>query len=133
MLRVIPNRFLISVRRNSFLVDFFWLKPAKGFQSSIMVIYARFSKTGEMRYLSHLDLLRLFQRVARRANLPISITKGFNPHMRISINKALKLGLESRDERVTFYLDKEINAGVLMDRLNHQLPPGIRILDAKNK
>ena len=54
-----------------------------------------FSKTGDMRFISHLDLVRLFQRACRRAGLPVAVTKGFSPRLKISILKALKLGVES--------------------------------------
>ena len=51
-----------------------------------------------MRFISHLDLMRLFQRALRRVGLSVEITKGFSPHLKISIVRALKLGLESDNE-----------------------------------
>jgi len=84
-----------------------------------------------MRYISHLDLLRLFQRAMRRAHIPISLTKGFNPHPRISFKRALKLGVESDAEDVLLYVEGDISPADLMERLNAELPEGIRIKDAK--
>lgn len=85
-----------------------------------------------MRFISHLDLMRLFQRALRRSMLPITITKGFNPHPKISINKALRLGVESEKEEATFYLDRaDVKPEEFKDRLNGQLPEGLRIKDAK--
>ena len=65
----------------------------------------RFAKRGMMRFISHLDLMRLFQRAARRAALPVTISKGFSPHPRISIQPALKLGMESDALEAFFKLD----------------------------
>lgn len=75
--------------------------------------------------------MRLFHRALRRAALPITITKGFNPHPKISVKRALKLGLESENEEATFYLDRAIGVDELKERLNKQLPEGIKIIDAK--
>lgn len=86
---------------------------------------------GEMRFVSHLDLMRLFERAARRAQLPVRITKGFNPHPKISIKRALKLGIESKTEEVIFYLDGFVDPTEFKVRLNKQLPEGIKIEDAK--
>ena len=91
-----------------------------------------FFKKGDMRFISHLDLMRLFQRALRRSGLPISITKGFNPHPKISVSRALKLGIESDNEEAIFYLDRaDIKPEDFKERLNKQLPEGIKIKDAK--
>ena len=91
----------------------------------------RFSKKGEMKYISHLDLMRLFQRAIRRAELPFSITKGFSPHLKISIKKALKLGVESDEEIAYFYLEDYMEPNELVNRMNRELPSGIRIIGGK--
>jgi len=84
-----------------------------------------------MRFISHLDLMRLFQRALRRAGLPIVITKGFNPRPKFSINRALKLGVEAESEAAIFYLDADIKTEEFKNRLNKELPEGINIEDAK--
>jgi radical SAM-linked protein len=94
-------------------------------------ISVTFSKKGDMRFISHLDLMRLFQRSLRRAALPITITKGFNPHPKISMGQALRLGAESSNEEAIFYLDENIDLEEFKTRFNEQLPEGIRIQDAK--
>ncbi|MFC1590211.1 TIGR03936 family radical SAM-associated protein [Candidatus Omnitrophota bacterium] len=91
----------------------------------------RFSKSGEMRYISHLDLVRLFHRASRRAGIPVTITKGFSPRLKISIERALKLGVESLEERAAFYLDERMDPGPFKDRLNANLPEGVRITDVE--
>ena len=94
-------------------------------------ISAAFSKKGDMRFISHLDLMRLFHRALRRSRLAITITKGFNPHPKISVSRALKLGLESENESAIFYFDEDVKAQDFINRINEQLPEGIRIKDAK--
>jgi radical SAM-linked protein len=86
-----------------------------------------FQKTGDMRFISHLDLMRLFQRALRRANLPVTITQGFSPHLKISINRALKLGAESLDEALTVHMSKVVETALFTELLNKNLPEGIRI------
>ena len=90
-----------------------------------------FSKTGVMRFVSHLDMMRLFQRASRRAGLPIVITQGFNPHLKLSITKALKLGLESSNEEAIFYLSEDLAPMDFMRRINEKLPEGTSILKAE--
>ena len=86
---------------------------------------------GRMRYISHLDLMRLLMRAARRANLPLFFTEGFSPHPKLRIKNALKLGLESEHEEAQFLLVRKINPRVFRVRLNKQLPRGIEIKEAR--
>lgn len=86
-----------------------------------------FKKTGIMRYVSHLDLLRLFQRASRRARFRLSLTEGFNPHPKIKIEPAVKLGVEADDLRAEIVLDEVIPAQYLEERLKKELPVGINI------
>ena len=90
-----------------------------------------FSKTGDMRFISHLDLVRMFQRASRRAGLPVTVTQGFSPHLKISIQKALKLGVESSSEEATFYLDRQVAPEDFACSMNAQLPDGVRIVSAE--
>ena len=92
-----------------------------------MMMKVEFSKTGDMRFISHLDLMRLFQRALRRAGMPVTITKGFSPHLKISIKRALKLGAESDSEELNVRMDKKMEPAVFMDSLNMSLPSGVRI------
>ena len=96
-----------------------------------MKIETTFSKTGDMRFISHLDLMRLFQRALRRANLPVTITQGFSPHLKISIGRALKLGMESLNEALTVYMSKAVRPAFFIELLNKNLPEGVRIAKAE--
>jgi radical SAM-linked protein len=98
-----------------------------------MKLCAIFSKTGDGRFISHLDLVRLFQRASRRADMPVTVSKGFNPHLKISISKALKLGIESVNEEAVFQLDKAVNPEDFVAAMNAKLPDNIKFLEAKVK
>lgn len=92
---------------------------------------AIFSKTGDMRFVSHLDLVRMFQRAARRAALPVTVTKGFSPRLKISILRALKLGAESASEEAVFYLDGAVRPEEFTRSMNACLPDGVKIVRAE--
>jgi radical SAM-linked protein len=96
-----------------------------------MKIKAVFSKAGDMRFISHLDLVRLFQRALRRAMLPVTITKGFSPHLKISVARALKLGIESESEEVFINMSEEKDLNRIKQSLNDNLPDGIRIKEVE--
>lgn len=80
-----------------------------------------------MRFISHLDMVRLFQRTSRRANLPVAMTQGFSPRLRISITKALKLGLEGIDQETVFCIEKPLATEEFMNAMNLNLPDGVKI------
>lgn len=87
----------------------------------------RFNKVRLMRYISHLDLMRLFIRAARRAGLPLYMSKGFSPHPIVRIKKALKLGAMGFNEEAEFILTEKIEAADFKKCLIEQLPDGIEI------
>jgi len=84
-----------------------------------------FAKKDDMRFISHLDLMRLFSRAMRRAEIPVKITEGFNPHFKFSIKRALKLGIESDNEEATVVLTEALKPEAFIERLNSQLPEGV--------
>lgn len=89
---------------------------------------ALFEKTGNAIYISHLDLMRLFQRAFKRAGMPLTHTQGFNPRPSVSIALPLSLGTESRCELLDFDLEGEkIDSQEIVDRLNNALVEGIRV------
>lgn len=93
-------------------------------------IKIKYKKGGEVKFLSHKELMRAIQRAVRRAGLPIAYSQGFNPHMKISWGNALKVGATSEGEYAELQIDGWIKPFELLDRLNAQLPPGIAILEA---
>lgn len=87
-----------------------------------------FSKKGMLRFISHLDLVRLFQRVVRRAALPVVISSGFTPRPKISFKRALKLGLESEAEEIVLQMSRPLGPAEIKTLMEKQLPPEIRIM-----
>ncbi len=77
----------------------------------------RFAKTGLLRWISHRDLARLWERLLRRAALKLSMTEGFHPKPRVGFPSALALGVESLDEVVEIELAEDLTPGELLQRL----------------
>lgn len=96
-------------------------------------VIVKFSKKGKSRYLSHLDLLRLFQRSIRRAEMPVKISQGFTPRMKLSIIPAIKLGMESEGLEAKFVLTEKINEEEVKERLQKQLCMDLTIQEVKVK
>ena len=84
-----------------------------------------------MRYISHLDLMRLFMRAMRRAELPLKMTEGFSPHPKLSLKRALKLGIESEQEEASIVLRFPVIPEDFKNRLQKQLPEGIQVKDVQ--
>jgi radical SAM family uncharacterized protein/radical SAM-linked protein len=94
-------------------------------QTRVQRLRLWFGKQGDMALVSHLDLVRLFDRAVRRAALPVSFTGGFHPGPRISIANALSLGATSSGEIVDFELTECLDIESFRQRLAAQLPPDI--------
>ena len=89
-----------------------------------------FTKTGDAVWMSHLDLMRLFQRAFKRAGLPLKHTQGYNPRPSVSSALPLSVGVESVCELLDFDLDGEsVSCQQITDLLNGALVPGIRVLE----
>ncbi len=84
-----------------------------------------------MRFISHHDLMRLFERAIRRGNIPILMSQGFNPRPRMSFPAALALGIEGIDEIIELELSRWIAPQKLRAHLNAQLPQGLAITSAE--
>lgn len=96
-----------------------------------MRLIARFSKDFDLKYISHLDLLRLFQRALRRAQMPVAYSAGYNPHMLISFACALPVGVASDAEYIDMHLIQDISPEEFTEKMNTVLPEGVRILAAQ--
>ncbi|MBU1083806.1 MAG: TIGR03936 family radical SAM-associated protein [Candidatus Omnitrophota bacterium] len=88
---------------------------------------AIFHKKGNMAYISHLDLMTVIRRSMRRTSLPLVLTEGFTPRVKISIPKALKLGNESMTEEMTIWLGEHVSVEKIKEEMNACLPEGIGI------
>ena len=88
-----------------------------------------FEKTGNAIWISHLDLMRLFQRAFKRAGLHLSHTQGFNPRPSVSIALPLSVGVESRCELLDFDLEGDsISCDAIKERLNRCLTEGVKVV-----
>ena len=92
-----------------------------------MRIRITFSKQGPLRYTGHLDLHKLWERAARRAELPLAYSQGFHPQPKMSLAAALPLGFSSTCEMLDMRLERDVELDGLSARLNETLPPGIRV------
>ena len=89
-----------------------------------------FEKTGNAIFISHLDLMRLFQRAFKRAGLPLTHTQGYNPRPSVSIALPLSVGVESTCELLDFDLyGEKIPNEEIKDRLNAALVSGVKVLE----
>lgn len=100
-------------------------------QQRVQRIRVRLGKQGDMALVSHLDLMRLFDRAIRRAALPIAFTGGFHPNPRIIPANALPLGVTSSGEVIDFELTEAIEVTEFRNRLAAQLPPNLPIYQAE--
>ncbi len=80
------------------------------------------------RFLSHLDLVRLFERACRRAKLPMAYSQGFNPHPKISFASPLAVGVAGEREFLEIELTEKLDDRDIITRLNENLIGGIKIL-----
>lgn len=88
-----------------------------------------FEKTGKAVWISHLDLMRLFQRAFKRARLPLTHTQGYNPRPSVSIALPLSVGVQSHCELLDFDLDGEsVPCDEILARLNQSLVEGVKVL-----
>jgi radical SAM-linked protein len=87
----------------------------------------RFSRGEEIKYISHLDLLRLWQRALVRADIPLAYSEGFSPHPRMSLAAPLALGITSEAELIDIYLAKWASPHTFIAAMSRQLPVGVKI------
>lgn len=96
-----------------------------------MRIRITFSKQGALRYTGHLDLHKLWERAARRAELPLAYSQGFHPQPKMNLASALPLGFSSRCEVLDMRLERDIALEGLPERLNNTLPSGLQVLNVE--
>jgi len=87
-----------------------------------------FSRGEELKYLSHLDVMRLWERALRRAALPLSYSQGFSPHAKISIAAPLPLGVTGERELMDIVFQRRVSPYLVQKSLADQLPVGMNII-----
>jgi radical SAM-linked protein len=101
--------------------------------SMTMRIRVTFAKTEPMRFTSHLDLYRSWERMLRRADLPLVFSQGYNPRPRLQLAAPLPLGITSRCEIIDFWLSGALDdLKTISSRLIQAQPPGIEVLEVEN-
>jgi len=93
-------------------------------------IVCRYRKGEEVKWLSHLDLKRTLERAMRRAELPLALTEGHNPHPKVSLGPPLSVGATGEAEVFAVHLSAPMRPETVKERLNAQLPPGLQVLEA---
>jgi radical SAM-linked protein len=91
----------------------------------------RFAKCGDLRLVSHHDLMRCLERMLRRAQVPIAMTQGFNPRPKVVFASALAVGIESCCEVVDLELSEACEPSALLARLRTVAPPGFDLKDVR--
>jgi radical SAM-linked protein len=89
----------------------------------------KYTKTGSLRFISHLDVMRALTRALRRAEILVAYSKGFNPRPKISMGPPLPLGYESRCELADLTLARMLSPHELHQRLGTALPPGLELIE----
>lgn len=95
-----------------------------------ITVRIKFCKTGNLQFISHLDLQRTFHRVLVRANIPMWYTKGFNPHAKLVFGVPLSVGTESVCEMADLKIERKISLADIKTQLNEQLTDEMYVLEA---
>jgi radical SAM-linked protein len=105
-------------------------QPVGGQAPVVQRIRIRYAKRGPLRFTSHRDFARAFERAVRRAGVPIAFSQGFTPHPKISYASAAPTGVASEAEYLEIGLQAPVDAGDLRAALDAALSPGLDVLDA---
>ena len=103
-----------------------WVSPG-----SMNLIRFQFQKGWDLRFISHLDLIRTIERAVRRSGLPAAYSQGFHPRMKLSFGPPLAVGIAGAGEWGDLELTKKTDPQEFKDKLNQVLPPGFKILKAR--
>lgn len=93
-----------------------------------MKVRIKFRKNGVMKFIGHLDVMRFFQKVMRRADIPIAFTGGFSPHMIMSFANPLGVGLTSDGEYFDIELTEPISSAEAIRRMNATMVEGMEVV-----
>ena len=100
-------------------------------EESALKVRIKFRKQGNMKFIGHLDIMRYFQKVMRRADVDIRYSEGFSPHQIMSFAAPLGVGITSKGEYVDIEVLDTENSKKMIDRLNAVMSEGFEILEYK--
>lgn len=90
-------------------------------------LFLSITKGEELRFLGHLDFLRTMERAVMRSEIPVAFSEGFNPHMKLSLDSALGVGVTADPLYLEMKLEEDMPLEEVKERLSRQLPKGITI------
>ncbi len=96
-----------------------------------MRMMAVFEKSERLRHIGHLDIQRAVMRALRRSGLPVSYSKGFNPHILLTFASALSTGAAGRKEIMDVQLDRDVTPAEFISAMNGAMPPDMQLSYAK--
>jgi len=91
----------------------------------------RFARGEQVKFITHLDLMRLWERALRRANIDLAYSEGFTPHPRLSLAAPLAVGVTSSAEILDLFLNSRISPLEFARQVANQLPPGVEVLEVQ--
>lgn len=91
----------------------------------------KFSKESNIKFVAHLDFMRTIQRMMKRSGLPVEYSKGFNPHINLSLAQPLAVGVYSSGDYMDAAFEEEIDENIIIEKLNASAPMGIKVFEAK--
>ncbi len=103
----------------------------RGAEEPLYAYRLRFAKKDQARFYGQLEVSRMMERAVRRTGLPVAFSRGFHPHPKISFREALPVGMESEAEEAEIQLEEPLETREVQERLNRQLPAGLRLLEVK--
>ena len=98
---------------------------------SVQRLQIRFAAEGPLKYVSHLDLMRVWERVCKRAGLPLATSRGFSPRPKIALAAPLAVGATSEAEILDLLLTNRVDLQSTMRALSAELTPGLQIIDIR--
>ena len=104
-------------------------RPPRDHVAPVQRLRVRYAKRGRLRFSSHRDFQRAFERALRRAGVPMAYSAGFSPHPKISYANAAPTGTASEAEYLEIGVAEEVDPSDVLQRLDAALPPGLDIVD----
>ncbi len=92
-------------------------------------VLLRLAIEGDLRFISHRDTVRMLERALVRSGLPLAYSKGFNPHIKLSLPLPRPVGIATEDDLVVLQLTEDCTPAEIESRLKPQMPAGARILE----
>jgi len=108
-----------------------YIEPKISVCRPVMRLRLRFSKKGVVKFVSHLEQMRLFRRTARRSELPVAFSMGFSPKVKSSYGPPLPVGYESSSEYMELYFTRKVNVKDVESGFSGILPVGFELIDVK--